>query len=196
MIRDYKKFKSFIKADAKSLGIPMNLRNFVFNPIVRFTFLLRWNEYLLNTNKPGFFRLFWKIWFRKLSIKLGFSIPFNVFDEGLAIVHYGLLIVNPKAVVGKNCRVHAGVNIGGKAGMVKSKTDAGPLAPVIGDNCYLGPGAKIFGGITIGNNCVVGANAVVNKSFDQDHCTIGGIPAKVISEKGSAGLIIEGARIG
>lgn len=35
-------------------------------------------------------------------------------------------------------------------------------------NVYIGPGAKIFSGITICNNTVIGANAVVNKSFPEE----------------------------
>jgi serine O-acetyltransferase len=77
------------------------------------------------------------------------------------------------------------VNIGTEAG----KADA---APTIGDNCYLGPGAKIFGPITIGPSTVVGANAVVNKSFPEGNQTLGGIPAKKISDKSSDGLLIFG----
>lgn len=37
--------------------------------------------------------------------------------------------------------------------------------PVLGDNVYIGPGAKIFGKVQIADGCKVGANAVVNKSF-------------------------------
>ena len=116
-----------------------------------------------------------------MGYKLGFSISENVFDEGLSIAHYGTIIVNPSVKVGKNCRIHAGVNIGAS---VDGKS------PMIGDNVYIGPGAKIFGGIILGNNIAVGANAVVNKSFPLGHCTIGGIPAHIISEKDSRLLAV------
>ena len=85
--------------------------------------------------------------------------------------------MNPNAKIGKNCRIHVGVNIGSAADSDET--------PVIGDNVYIGPGAKIFGGIVIGNNTVIGANAVVNKSFPEGGVTIGGIPAKIISAKSS-----------
>lgn len=62
-------------------------------------------------------------------------------------------------------------------------------APVIGDNCYVGPGAKIFGGIVLGDNIVIGANAVVNASFPNGNCTIAGVPAKIISNKTSESYI-------
>lgn len=106
--------------------------------------------------------------FKKLSYKLGYTIYKNCFDAGLCIAHYGTLVVNQKARIGKNCRIHVGVNIGNQNG-----------APVIGDNVYIGPGVKIFGPITIGNNVVIGANAVVNRSFP-DNVVIAGVPAKII----------------
>ena len=80
------------------------------------------------------------------------------------------------------------MNIGTEAG----KSDA---APMIGDNCYIGPGAKIFGPIEIGSGSVIGANAVVNKSFPEGNQTLGGIPAKVISTKSSEGLLAKGHKI-
>lgn len=46
-------------------------------------------------------------------------------------------------------------------------------APIIRDNVYIGPGAKLFGKIKIGNNVAIGANAVVNKDVP-DNVTIGG----------------------
>jgi serine O-acetyltransferase len=63
---------------------------------------------------------------------------------------------------------------------------------MIGDNCYIGPGAKIFGAIEIGPDVAIGANAVVNKSFPGGGVTLGGIPARVISQSGSGGLHVKG----
>ena len=57
-------------------------------------------------------------------------------------------------------------------------------APEIGDNCFIGPGAKIFGKIKIGDNVAIGANAVVNKSFG-NNVTIAGVPAKVVNNIGT-----------
>ena len=50
----------------------------------------------------------------------------------------------------------------------------------------------MFGKIVIGDNVAIGANAVVNKSFPEGNATLGGIPAKVISQKSSEGLLICG----
>ena len=57
-------------------------------------------------------------------------------------------------------------------------------APIIGDNCFIGPGAKLFGKIKIGDNVAIGANSVVNKSF-QDNVTIAGVPARVVNNRGT-----------
>ncbi len=58
--------------------------------------------------------------------------------------------------------------------------------PKIGNNVFIGPGAKIFGEITIADHIAIGANAVVNKSFTESGITVAGIPARKVSEKGSS----------
>ncbi|MGL5382960.1 MAG: DapH/DapD/GlmU-related protein [Culicoidibacterales bacterium] len=56
------------------------------------------------------------------------------------------------------------------------------LNPVtIGDNCFIGSGAKILPGTILGKQCIVGANAVVSGIF-LDYCVIAGTPAKVIKK--------------
>lgn len=108
--------------------------------------------------------------FRKLSIKLGYSIPINVFGPGLSLPHYGTIVVNPDTRVGINCRIHVGVNIGAHH----------DKAPLIGDNVYIGPGAIIFGGIEIADNVSIGANATVNKSVTEPNVIVVGTPAQVV----------------
>jgi serine O-acetyltransferase len=148
----------------------------VFYPdyILRFIRILRYYEYWLNNSSRGIrakvLRKYYLYFYKKYSLKLGFTIPPNVFGPGLRIPHYGTIIVHPLAKVGKNCVIQAGVNIGVNRGGV----------PAIGDDVYIGPGAKIFGEITIGNRVAIGANTVVNKSFPQNDITIAGVPAKII----------------
>ena len=52
-------------------------------------------------------------------------------------------------------------------------------AVIVGDFCFIGSGAKIFAGTTLGKQCIVGANAVVRGVFP-DYCVIAGVPAKII----------------
>lgn len=80
--------------------------------------------------------------------------------------------------IGKNALIYHGVTVGANAMDLGYTMDERPL---IGDNVTLGSGAKILGGITIGNNVIVGANAVVVKSIP-DNVVVGGVPAKVIRE--------------
>lgn len=176
MVNNYKSFKYFVSKDFEQRKIKFRWRHLV-NPIIRFQVALRYYELLVN--KKSIWRHVFKIYFYRLSIRLGFSIPPNVFDHGLCIVHYGNIVVNPNARVGKNCRIHIGVNIGGQAGFYTSEM-AKTLCPVIGDDCYIGPGVKIFGPVSIANGCSVGANAVVTKSFSEENSTLVGIPAKRI----------------
>ncbi|HEV2479888.1 MAG TPA: acyltransferase [Puia sp.] len=56
-------------------------------------------------------------------------------------------------------------------------------APVkIGKYCWIGGGAKIMPGVELGDWTVVGAGAVVTKSFPEGHCVLGGVPARKIKE--------------
>ncbi len=172
MINNLCDFKSFVRADMKANGIILDekkilslyfIRNVLLNPRLRFHFYLRSLEYATNLKKwykPAVYFMF-----KKLSYKLGFSIHPNCFDSGLCICHYGTLVVNKKASIGKNCRIHVGVNIGNFDGV-----------PEIGDNVYIGPGAKIFGPIAIGDGSKIGANAVVYHSFPKNSILVG-IPA-------------------
>lgn len=139
---------------------------------------LRKFEYSRNCKKgivASFHRIFIKRKYRKLSMKLGFSIPANVFGPGLSIAHYGTIVINSGTRIGANCRLHTSVNIGTGNGYADN-------APTLGDNCYIGPGAKLYGGISIADNVIIGANAVVNKSFEESNIAIAGMPAKKIAD--------------
>lgn len=78
--------------------------------------------------------------------------------RGLCIVHPGTVVINDKVRIVKNARIHVCVNIGA----------AKDGAPMIGDDVYIGPGAKIYGNIVIGDCVTIGANAVANRNFGSD----------------------------
>lgn len=106
---------------------------------------------------------------RRYSYKTGIQISMNSFDIGLRIYHYGDIIVNGNARIGKNATIYPGVVIGQKSGNT----------PRIGDNCFFGAGCKVLGGVKIGNNITIAPNAVVVKDVP-DNVTVGGIPASII----------------
>lgn len=57
-----------------------------------------------------------------------------------------------------------------------------PGVPVIGNNVYIAKGSIVMGGITIGNNVTIGANAVVTKPVS-DNAIVAGVPAKILRIK-------------
>lgn len=194
MIQSKQDYKVYLEADRIALNRKKyTLYSFFFDTIWNFQRLLRKVEYLTNCKKG----LFWKTvkWFyylRLLRYRDMFMVPVNTCDAGLSISHSGTVIINALCKVGKNFHVHPGVVLG------RGKSD--DEVPIIGDNVHLGPGVKIIGPIVIGDNTVVAANAVVTKSFPEGNCTLGGVPAKVISsttsltpyEKAGRGLVVQG----
>ncbi len=176
MITSKQDYLDYLEADRVALARGRyTFISWLMDDIWNFQRLLRKVEYLQNCKRGGAYSLLRKVsYFRlhRLAIKLGFSIPVNTFGPGLSIAHYGPIIVNTATRVGKNCRIHVGVNIG----------EVDKKAPRIGDNCYIGPGAKLFGDIVIGDNVKIGANAVVNKSFPEGNCTLVGVPARKVGE--------------
>jgi serine O-acetyltransferase len=166
------KFKLSRKEKMKDLLFP--------EPNMLFLKALRKYEYHLNTSgiMHKLLLVFYYIRFRRISHKTGISIPKNVFGEGLALPHFGSIVINASTKVGKNCMIHVGVNIGTNGGS--------SISPIIGDNVYIGPGAKIFGEITIADNCYIGANSVVNKSVTEPNSVVVGSPAKVVKKESQA----------
>ena len=112
----------------------------------------------------------WRL--KKVSAFTGISIPPGVCKEGLTLYHYGSIVVNAHAKIGRNCCIMNNVNIGANKGS--------SLAPIIGNNVYIGPGAVLFGDSKIADNCYIGANSVVSKSVTEEYSIIAGIPAKVL----------------
>ena len=94
---------------------------------------------------------------------------------GLRLPHKGNIVIHPKVEIGNDCEIMQGVTIGNN--IMKSRDEVAK----IGDQVLICAGAKVIGGITIGNTVIIGANAVVNKSVP-DHTIVGGIPAKIIGK--------------
>lgn len=182
MIKTKSELKFYIECDRLARygeRTPLSVR-IKTKDMFNYNIILRKAEYHIN-NGHRLRAAYYRYRLLKLGMKLGWSIDPNTFGPGMCIVHYGTVVVNPNARIGKYARIHAGVNIGANAG----EQDA----PEIGDYVYLGPGAKVFGNITIASNVAIAANAVVNKSCLEEGVTLGGIPAKVISHKGTERMI-------
>lgn len=97
---------------------------------------------------------------------------------GLCFAHtYGIVIGARK--IGSNALIYHEVTIGAKEMDVAYNPGKRPL---IGNNVVIGAGAKVLGGITIGDNSVIGANAVVTRDIPAN-VVAGGIPAKILKQK-------------
>jgi serine O-acetyltransferase len=178
MITDKKSYQYYLKRDLAAYDLShFSFYNYCRMDCLRFQRRLRKIEYLHNVKRNNLFAKIYIILLEvanhRLATKLGLSIPKNTFGPGLCIVHYGTIVVSHKSMIGENCRIHPSTSIGDYNG-----------APKIGNNVYIGPGAKLFGEIKVGNNVAIGANAVVNKDIP-DNVTVGGIPAKIISQNSS-----------
>lgn len=128
-------------------------------------------------NKPNSIKAYWyKAKKNRLGSRLGFIISAGCFGEGLQIEHYGSIIVNPKARIGRNCKMHGNCCIGSTGGYPDD-------SPVIGDNVDIGQGAQILGGIRIADNVKIGAGAVVVKDVLTPGVTVVGVPGREIDQK-------------
>lgn len=176
MIKDKKTLQLYLDADKFALEINRKFPNPFLDSIWIYERTLRFYEYHKNVgNKVR--RLIYGWLLNTRAKRLGFSISGNCFGLGLRINHYGLLIVNSKAKIGKWCDIHQGVNIG-ENGYINKYGERISEVPQIGDFCFLGPGVKIFGKCHIGDSVRIGANTVVNKDIP-NNSTVYGNPLQI-----------------
>ena len=96
-------------------------------------------------------------------------IPLSAQIDGLPVFPHGAagIFISMRAKIGTGCTIFHQVTIGSNT-LEDSKHQG---APVIGDNVFIGCGAKIIGGVHIGNNVCIGANCVVTKDVP-DNSTV------------------------
>lgn len=144
--------------------------------VYKYLKILRYCEY--HCNNAGLFHKlmyrYYKVRLHRLGFKYNIRIPENVCGYGLTILHIaggGGCLVNAKKV-GNYCQLQTGVLLGNTNHSEDEK-------PIIGNNVGFGPGAKVLGKISIGDNCFIAANAVVVKDMPAN-AIVGGVPAKVL----------------
>ena len=153
-------------------------------PGFRYSFGLRLCAYLKTHPlfRLGVYHLAsWRL--ERLTIRYGISIPVSTrIGHGLYIGHFGGIFIHGDVVIGRNCNLSQGVTIG--------QTNRGPKqgTPVIGDHVYIGPGAKVIGGIRVGSHAAIGANCVVTHDVPEKGVVVG-VPGRVVSTDGSAGYV-------
>lgn len=176
---NYIDLQYYLSEDLKRFGKKPNIKDRILHNEVWYIFHyirhLRYVEYYKDKNKLLFLWHFF--WYKRLGFKLRITIYPNTVGNGFRIFHVGDFIhIGPNVKIGNNCTILPGVVFGNKS----EKQDNNKV--IVGDNCYFGLGAKIFGSVKIGNNVMVGANAVVTKDIP-DNAVVGGVPAKIIRIK-------------
>ncbi|WCO03103.1 serine O-acetyltransferase [Psychroserpens ponticola] len=161
-----------IKADLYRYGKQTSILLGFKEPGFRYMYFLRKAAV---HKKRSFLGLFFHFIVRRLSHKYGFQIPVSTsIGEGFYIGHFGTIVINEKATIGKNCNIAHNITIG-QANRGKLKG-----VPTIGDMVWIGTGAVIVGNITIANNVLIAPNAYVNFDVPEGSIVLGN-PAKIIN---------------
>ena len=165
-----------------SLGLFWKSFRHDFAPGLRFLLVFRHCQYYRNANKFLFY--FFLFWLSRLKYKYGFDISYRTtIGKGLYIGHFGGVVIHGDAEIGENCNISQGITIGV---LVRGQKTG---VPKIGNRVFIGPGATILGGITIGDDVLIGTHAIV--TFDVPNNSVVAAPlASIISEKGSQDYIL------
>ncbi len=166
-----------IKADLYRYGGLSGVKGF-FNglkiPGFRYMYLMR---KISQSKKYSPSWLFFSFLKKKYSYKYGFQIPSTIqIGEGFYIGHFGTIVINGNAKIGKNCNIAHNVTIG--------QANRGKLKgfPTIGDNVWMGTGSVIVGNINIGSNVLIAPNSFVNVDVEDNSLVLGN-PCKVVKKE-------------
>ena len=161
-------------------------------------------KYLQGKHFPHKYGSGWKMinrnWFMQKVIGINRVVPFPV-DFRMKVVNWKNIIFDlddisifhkignyyqapeAKIYIGKGTQIANGVAI------ITSNHDLEDITihskgkdVIIGEKCWIGSNAVILPGVELGEHTIVGAGAVVTKSFPEGRCVIGGVPAKKIKE--------------
>lgn len=192
MITKKEELKRCVKADEasnlcnKRVDFEMRFRNSFPYVVCRYLKLLRKLEYTCYRRDHSKSRLSAaflaqkvKLLDRKknrLGLRAGIEIPVNHVSAGVRIAHPNVIL---NGYVGEGCVFHGNNVLGNK------RTGDGAAIPKIGKNVDVGIGAMIIGNVEIADYCVIGAGAVVTKSFPRPGTVIAGVPAKEMMQRGN-----------
>lgn len=160
--------KDYYRISGKWEKFPL-LKGFI-NPGFRFIYFLRKSQQSQSKSPLG---ILYRLMLRYYQIKYGFQISHKTeIGEGFYLGHWGTVVVNPKAKIGKNCNLAHGVTIG--------QTNRGKKqgVPQIGDNVWIGTNAVIVGNIKIGTNVLIAPLTYVTENIP-DNSIATGNPMKI-----------------
>lgn len=169
---------SLIKSDLRKISVNANLnvKKTIFNESFKRILVYRLSHKYRNN-------VFLKILL--LIVERFILSHYNVYISGKCEIGSGLLIphcfsimVASGSKIGNNCCIMQQVTIG------SSRSGSRGGYPILGDNVMVSTGAKIIGKVRIGNNVIIGANAVVTKDIP-DNAIVVGVPAKILNYDGA-----------
>ena len=188
MIKSRKDLKEYLEADAINYKVKFGFRGFLLSLISspvsdqkyiwKYIKAMRYAEYYINKyhSYKTPFALYYLHKMRKYGRITGFQIHPGTIGKGVTIWHWGPIIIGGKSLLGEYCTLRPPILLGHK------NTDQ--PAPIIGNNVEINSGVKIIGAISIGDDVIIGPNAVVNKDVPS-HSVVVGIPARVIKSRNS-----------
>ena len=139
--------------------------------LYQFVRLLRLTEYHYNNRNKGLHKILYCIYRKRKNVlgrKLGIEMWENTFDQGLQIFHAGNIVINGKARIGRDCKLHG--------------------SNCIGNDVRLGVGAKVIGEVQLADGITVAAGAVVIHSCMIPGAVLAGIPAKCVKTPSTSNL--------
>ncbi len=131
-------------------------------------------HWLMNHHVPLFPRLLSHLARMVTGIEIH---PAATIGSHFVIDHGSGIVIGETTIIGDCVTLFQGVTLGGTG------KERGKRHPTLGSHVVVGAGAKILGGMTIGDYVTIGANSVVLKSVPP-HSTVIGVPARVIRVKG------------
>lgn len=178
IVADWRRYLSLHKKMNPLLFLIVLFRN----PGMHFSVVYRIERYLLNSDSlilkilgAGIYPFYFIYTYYFLDIDIS---PRVNIDGGLYIHNKGVIFTD-KVQVGKNLTIIAPITLGTKSFYRITKRGL-----VLGDDVTIYTGARVIGEFTIGNNVVIGANAVVLKDVSSN-CVVGGVPAKILKRLSS-----------
>ena len=126
---------------------------------------------------PFISKLFWAVSSIFFPCRKDFFLWVDTIEPGGVFFHHPFSTVINADHIGFGCSFRNGTVVGNK------EKDGKIVRPYFGNNICVGPNTTIIGGITIGDNVIIGAGAVVAKNIPSD-CIVVGNPAYIIKEKG------------
>lgn len=177
MITTKSEIKEYIDADLNFVRqrnlLVLWLKGSEFYPIVKLITCLRHYEYYYNkaqVTKLSLIELlkkhWWRFFYRRTQLKYSLYIGVNVAGKGLHLMHPGFRYIM-EHTLGENCTVLPMVLVGKKCPGIQATA-------IIGNNVYLGNGSTVLAPVSIGDNAVVGAGAVVTHDIPADGVYGGG----------------------